>query len=134
VGTVDGAGNLNVFAQIPPSTTVTTNIGFTSVVSKSSSFVGVANTFYQISAGAPVTMTIPTMSQGQVIGYVDLLAEEGTNKMTVVPPASVQLMIPADIGGATSSVYGSAGGHFVATSNGASASWMSDGATHYHNF
>jgi hypothetical protein len=73
-------------------------------------------------------MTIPVLTVGQVVGYVDLLAESTTNNITITPPGSVLLMKP------TTLLYGATGASFVANVNGASAQWMSDGSTHYHIF
>ena len=109
-------------------------VGYSSVVSKSASFTAVANTYYLITAGAPITVTMPTMTVGQIVGGVDLLGESGTNNITWTPPGAVQLMNPANIGGPTASVYGTAGTPFVANTNGAAVAWMSDGATHYSSY
>jgi len=101
-------------------------IGFTGVVAVSANFAGLANKFYQVSAGSPIAATMPTLTNGQMFGYADVLASSNTNPITFTPPGGIQLMNPATL------VYGAAGAPFVANVNGASAQWMSDGSTHYY--
>jgi hypothetical protein len=97
-------------------------VAFTSVQQKSADFDAEPNVYYLIDcSGGPVTMTLPVLTEYDLVGYSDWKSMSAMNNITITPNGSNRLMSPATL------AYLAPGENFVGNFNGANATWIFDG-------